>query len=73
MISGLFFGFAFGVAGVAAAMLGKLADRTSIDFVYRMCAFMPAIGMLAYFLPNLESVKSRRKREFSEQIYPEAD
>ena len=61
MISGLFFGFAFGVAGVAAAMLGKLADRTSIDFVYRMCAFMPAIGLLAYFLPNLEPVKSRRK------------
>ena len=73
MISGLFFGFAFGVAGVAAAMLGKLADRTSIDFVYRMCAFMPAIGMLAYFLPNLESVKSRRKNKLSEQVFPEAN
>ena len=73
MISGLFFGFAFGVAGVAAAMLGKLADRTSIDFVYRMCAFMPAIGVLAYFLPNLEPVRSRRKNAFSGQIYPEAD
>ena len=73
MISGLFFGFAFGVAGVAAAMLGKLADRTSIDFVYRMCAFMPAIGVLAYFLPNLEPGKLRRKNAFPEQVYPEAD
>ena len=73
MISGLFFGFAFGVAGVAAAMLGKLADRTSIDFVYRMCAFMPAIGMLAYFLPNMEPVKPRLKSVLSEQIYPEVD
>ena len=71
MISGLFFGFAFGVAGVAAAMLGKLADHTSIDFVYRMCAFMPAIGILAYFLPNLEPAKLRRKNAISEQAYPE--
>jgi FSR family fosmidomycin resistance protein-like MFS transporter len=71
MIAGLFFGFAFGVAGVAAAMLGKIADKTSIDFVYRMCAFMPAIGVLAYFLPNLEPVRSRRKNELSEQVPPE--
>ncbi len=73
MIAGLFFGFAFGVAGVAAAMLGKLADRTSIDFVYRMCAFMPAIGMLAYFLPNFEPVKSRGKNLLSEPVYPDAN
>jgi FSR family fosmidomycin resistance protein-like MFS transporter len=62
MIAGLFFGFAFGVAGVAAAMLGRLADRTSIYFVYRMCSIMPAIGFLAYFLPNLEQANFRPKR-----------
>jgi FSR family fosmidomycin resistance protein-like MFS transporter len=53
MISGLFFGFAFGMAGIAAAILGKLADRTGIDFVYRVCAFLPAIGLLTGFLPDL--------------------
>jgi FSR family fosmidomycin resistance protein-like MFS transporter len=63
MISGLFFGFAFGVAGVGAAVLGKLADHTSIEFVYRVCAFMPAIGCLAYFLPDLEKIKSGRPKQ----------
>jgi FSR family fosmidomycin resistance protein-like MFS transporter len=53
MISGLFFGLAFGMAGVGAALLGKLADRTSIDFVYRVCAFLPAIGLLTAFLPHM--------------------
>ena len=57
MISGLFFGFAFGMGGIGAAVLGKLADRTSIDFVYKVCAFLPAIGMLTAFLPNLEREK----------------
>jgi FSR family fosmidomycin resistance protein-like MFS transporter len=71
MISGLFFGFAFGVGGLAAAMLGKLADKTSIEFVYRMCAFMPAIGFLTYFLPNLEPGRLRRKS--AEQVFPEAN
>src|SRR6185312_3138396 len=46
-ISGLFYGFAFGVAGVGAALLGNLADATSITFVYKVCAFLPAIGLLA--------------------------
>ncbi len=55
MISGLFFGFAFGMAGIGAALLGKLADLTSINFVYQVCAFLPAIGILAGLLPNLES------------------
>jgi FSR family fosmidomycin resistance protein-like MFS transporter len=55
MISGLFFGFAFGMAGVGAALLGELADLTSINRVYQVCAFLPAIGILAAFLPNLES------------------
>jgi len=57
-ISGLFFGLAFGVAGIGAALLGRLADATSITFVYQLCAFLPAIGLLTAFLPNLES---RRK------------
>jgi FSR family fosmidomycin resistance protein-like MFS transporter len=60
-ISGLFFGLAFGMGGVGAALMGKLADRTSIEFVYRVCAFLPAIGLLAAFLPNLEPAKSRQK------------
>jgi FSR family fosmidomycin resistance protein-like MFS transporter len=52
-VSGLFFGFAFGLGGVGSAMLGKLADLTSIDFVYHVCAFLPAIGILTAFLPDL--------------------
>jgi FSR family fosmidomycin resistance protein-like MFS transporter len=54
MISGLFFGFAFGMAGLGAAVLGELADRTDINFVYQLCSFLPAMGLLAAFLPNLE-------------------
>jgi MFS transporter, FSR family, fosmidomycin resistance protein len=53
-VSGLFFGFAFGMGGIGAAFLGWLADRTSIEFVYEVCAFLPAIGLLAAFLPNIE-------------------
>jgi FSR family fosmidomycin resistance protein-like MFS transporter len=55
MVSGLFFGFAFGIGGIGAAALGKLADHTSITFVYHVCAFLPAIGMLTAFLPNLDT------------------
>jgi len=58
MVSGLFFGFAFGIGGVGAAALGQLADHTSVDFVYRLCSFMPAIGILTAFLPNLETRRS---------------
>src|SRR5207245_10956794 len=53
-ISGLFFGLAFGMGGIGAALLGELADVTSIDFVYKVCAFLPVIGLLTAFLPNLE-------------------
>jgi FSR family fosmidomycin resistance protein-like MFS transporter len=53
MISGVFFGFAFGFGGLGAAALGKLADHTGITFVYQVCAFLPAIGLLAVFLPKL--------------------
>jgi len=52
MVSGLFFGFAFGMGGLGAAVLGQLADRTSIEFVYGLCAYLPAIGILAAFLPD---------------------
>jgi FSR family fosmidomycin resistance protein-like MFS transporter len=53
MISGVFFGVAFGIGGLGAAALGKLADHTSIEFVYQVCAYLPAIGLLAVFLPKL--------------------
>lgn len=52
LIGGLFFGLAFGVAGIASAVLGKVADETSIQHVYDICAFLPLIGLVAAFLPN---------------------
>lgn len=52
MVSGLFFGFAFGMGGLGAAVLGLIADHTSIDLVYKICAFLPLIGMLTIFLPD---------------------
>ena len=58
MVSGMFFGFAFGIGGLGAAVLGKLADQTSIDFVYRVCSFLPAIGILTALLPNIERRKT---------------
>ena len=54
-IAGLFFGLSFGLGGIGAALLGELADLTSISFVYKVCAFLPAIGLLTYFLPNIRS------------------
>ncbi|MGA2991666.1 MAG: MFS transporter, partial [Candidatus Korobacteraceae bacterium] len=60
MISGLFFGFAFGMAGLGAAVLGKLVDLTDIFFVYRICSFLPLIGLLAGFLPDLGMSKPAR-------------
>jgi FSR family fosmidomycin resistance protein-like MFS transporter len=53
-ISGLYFGFAFGIAGLGAAALGALADRTGITFVYQVCAFLPAIGVLGFWLPRID-------------------
>jgi FSR family fosmidomycin resistance protein-like MFS transporter len=58
-ISGLFYGLAFGMGGIAAAVLGTLADLTSMDFVYRLCAFLPAIGLLAVFLPAISPAEAR--------------
>jgi FSR family fosmidomycin resistance protein-like MFS transporter len=57
MIAGLFFGLAFGMGGLGSAVLGRLADMTSIEFVYKVCAFLPLIGLLAGFLPNLAEPK----------------
>jgi FSR family fosmidomycin resistance protein-like MFS transporter len=54
LISGVFFGFAFGMAGIGAAVLGQLADVVGIESVYRLCAFLPLIGLLAAFLPDLD-------------------
>ncbi len=54
VISGLFFGFSFGMGGIGAAVLGRLADLQGITAVYQVCAFLPAIGLLAAFLPNIE-------------------
>jgi FSR family fosmidomycin resistance protein-like MFS transporter len=56
-VSGIFFGFAFGAAGLGAALLGQLADSTSIEYVYKVSSFLPAIGLLTVFLPNLQAPK----------------
>jgi FSR family fosmidomycin resistance protein-like MFS transporter len=53
-VSGLFFGFAFGMGGIGAAILGSLADLYGIEFVYRMCAFLPLLGTVAAFLPDMK-------------------
>jgi MFS transporter, FSR family, fosmidomycin resistance protein len=53
MISGVFFGVAFGIGGLGAAVLGRVADHTGIAFVYQICAFLPALGLLAVFLPKM--------------------
>jgi FSR family fosmidomycin resistance protein-like MFS transporter len=54
MIAGLFFGLAFGMGGIGSAVLGKLADMTNINFVFQVCSFLPLIGILTWFLPNVE-------------------
>jgi FSR family fosmidomycin resistance protein-like MFS transporter len=58
-IAGLFFGLAFGLGGIGAALLGELADLTSIAFVYQVCAFLPALGLVTVLLPNLEGSRKR--------------
>lgn len=60
-VSGLFFGLAFGLGGIGAALLGKLADHTSISFVYRVCSLLPALGILTAFLPDLNA--SQRSKQ----------
>jgi FSR family fosmidomycin resistance protein-like MFS transporter len=66
MVAGLFFGLAFGIAGIGAALLGRLADATSITFVYHVCAFLPAIGLLAAFLPETAKPKPRKREKNSD-------
>ncbi len=61
MVAGLFFGFAFGMGGLGAALLGELAEVTSIRLVYQLCAFLPAIGLLTAFLPNMGEAKPAAK------------
>ncbi len=58
LIGGLFFGLAFGIAGIASAILGKVADHTSIQYVYTICSFLPLLGLVASFLPNTKKAKS---------------
>lgn len=58
MISGLFFGFAFGMGGLGSAVLGYIADQTSIEYVYKLSSYLPLIGVLAYFLPNIQKKKA---------------
>ena len=60
MIAGLFFGFAFGMGGLGAAALGKLADATSITYVYELCAYLPLLGVVAFLLPDIEGKKRAR-------------
>ncbi|MEO8597842.1 MAG: MFS transporter [Candidatus Solibacter sp.] len=60
MVSGLFFGLAFGMGGIGAALLGQLADAKGIEFVYKVCAFLPAIGLLTALLPDLHPGEKRR-------------
>lgn len=57
MVSGLFYGFAFGMGGVGSAVLGILIDEYKIEYVYHLCSFLPLIGVIAYFLPNMKKIK----------------
>src|SRR5580704_3004843 len=63
MVAGLFFGLSFGMAGIGAAVLGRVADATSINFVYLVCSYLPAMGLLAAFLPNIERPRVRTIHE----------
>jgi FSR family fosmidomycin resistance protein-like MFS transporter len=60
-VSGFFFGFAFGAGAIGAALLGHLADATSIELVYTVCSFLPAIGLLTVFLPDIEPARKAGK------------
>jgi FSR family fosmidomycin resistance protein-like MFS transporter len=57
MVSGLFYGFAFGMGALGSALLGILADHTSITFVYQLCSYLPILGIICYFLPNINKKK----------------
>jgi FSR family fosmidomycin resistance protein-like MFS transporter len=70
MVSGLLFGLAFGMGGIASAALGRLADRTSIGFVFEVCGFLPLIGLLSWFLPDIEGASRRERRIQREGVDP---
>jgi FSR family fosmidomycin resistance protein-like MFS transporter len=59
LVSGLFFGLAFGLGGLGSAILGYIADATSIAFIMKICAFLPLIGLLTVFLPKDETLRGR--------------
>jgi len=61
LVAGLFFGFAFGMGGIGSAVLGWIADSTSIEYVFSICAYLPLIGIITGFLPNIEGSKKRNK------------
>jgi FSR family fosmidomycin resistance protein-like MFS transporter len=61
LVAGLFFGLSFGAAGLGAALMGRLADATSVEEVYRLCAFLPALGLLAAFPPDVGAASERRR------------
>ena len=62
LVAGLFFGFAFGMGGIGSALLGNLADKTSILHVFHLCSFLPLIGILTGLLPNIEGSRKRMKK-----------
>jgi FSR family fosmidomycin resistance protein-like MFS transporter len=70
MISGLFFGLAFGCGGIASAVLGRLADVTSIGFVFEVCGFLPLLGLVTWFLPDIEGASRRARRLKAEEAEP---
>ena len=61
LVSGIFFGFAFGIAGISSAVLGKIADHSSIEFVYELCSFFPLLGIVAYFLPRVRTIRAMKE------------
>ena len=62
LVAGLFFGFAFGMGGIGSALLGNLADKTSILYVFHLCSFLPLIGIITGFLPNIEGSRKKVKK-----------
>ena len=59
MIAGIFFGFAFGMGGIGAAVLGVVADHKGIDFVFWVCSFLPLLGLLTVFLPDMKAARPK--------------
>ena len=57
LIAGIFFGFAFGIGGIAAAVLGVVADARGIEYVFKLCSFLPMLGLLTVFLPNMKAAR----------------